>query len=446
MFRKQNETPAKPGLAARKLAVACLVAVLREKRALDDSFNRLALAEPNAGLAERDRAFARAIALTALRRSGQIREVLAHFIARPPAAPKGDLDEILLAASAQLLFLRAAPHAVIDLTVDQIKQDRAAARFSKLANAVLRRLAEDGPALLATQDAARLNTPAWLFASWQAAYGEEIAQRIALAHLNEAPLDLTVKSSPQTWAERLNGVVLAGGTVRLRSEGRIEDLPGFCEGEWWVQDVAAALPARLLGNVRGKAIADLCAAPGGKTAQLAHAGAEVIAVEVSRQRLGRLEDNLKRLRLHANIVVADAATWQPDAPLDGVLLDAPCTATGTIRRNPDIAHLKSPADIETLSGLQFRLIDNAVRMLKPGGILVYCTCSLQPEEGHEQIERLMGAGAPLRVEPIRPEEIGGHGEWLTHEGFLRTLPCHLQLSEPGLSCMDGFFAARLVKI
>ncbi len=307
-------------------------------------------------------------------------------------------------------------------------------------------MAENGPALLAGQDAARLNTPAWLFASWQAAYGEETAQRIALAHLDEAPLDLTVKSSPQAWAERLNGVVLAGGTVRLRGEGRIEDLPGYGEGEWWVQDVAAALPARLLGEVSGKAIADLCAAPGGKTAQLAHAGANVTAVDVSRQRLGRLEENLRRLRLHANIVVADAATWQPDAPLDGVLLDAPCTATGTIRRNPDIAYLKSPADIEALSRVQTRLIENATRMLKPGGVLIYCTCSLQPEEGRTQIDRLMATGAPLRVEPIRPEDIGGHGEWLTHEGFLRTLPCHLQLSEPGLSGMDGFFAARLVKI
>lgn len=421
------------------------MAVLREKRALDDSFDRLARAEPYVGMADRDRAFARAIALTALRRAGQLREVLGHFIARPPAHPKGDLDEILLAAAAQLLFLGAAPHAVIDLTVDQIKQDKAASRFNKLANAVLRRVAAEGSAIVTKQDAARLNTPDWLFASWQAAYGGDVALRIAHAHLDEAPLDITVKSDAEGWAGKLGGVALDTGTVRLKGEGRIENLPGYAEGDWWVQDAAAALPARLFGDVGGKAIADLCAAPGGKTAQLAHAGAYVTALDVSRHRLARLEENLKRLRLNATVVVADAATWQPDTRFDGVLLDAPCSATGTIRRNPDIAHLKSPADIEALGRLQSRLLENAARMLKPGGVLVYCTCSLQPEEGPQQIARLMGTDQAWRVEPIRPDDIAGHPEWLTGDGFLRTLPCHLQLSEPGLSGLDGFFAARLVK-
>jgi 16S rRNA (cytosine967-C5)-methyltransferase len=240
-------------------------------------------------------------------------------------------------------------------------------------------------------------------------------------------------------------VVLPTGSVRVAAKGRIEELDGFADGEWWVQDVAAALPAKLLGKVEGLRVADLCAAPGGKTAQLAAAGAKVTALDVSAKRLERLSANMQRLKLEAETVAADALSWEPSEPFDAVLLDAPCTATGTIRRHPDIPYLKRASDIEELARLQQNMLSNAAAMLKPGGTLIYCTCSLEEEEGAAQVARLLGARSDLRPAPVAPEEIGGRSEWLDSDGALRTLPHYLQLSDPDLSGMDGFYAARLVK-
>ncbi len=218
-------------------------------------------------------------------------------------------------------------------------------------------------------------------------------------------------------------------------------LPGFGEGAWWVQDAAAALPVRLLGDVAGRPVLDLCAAPGGKTAQLASLGARVTALDRSQRRLARLKDNLARLSLSAETRVADAESWRPAAPAPFVLLDAPCTATGAIRRHPDVAHLKTRDHVVRLASLQERLLAAAVHMLGPGGVLVYCTCSLEPQEGEQQVARLLAAGAPVRRRPIEPAEIGGLAECITPDGDLRTLPCHLG-SKGGL---DGFYAARLVR-
>lgn len=449
LFSKRQNPSDKPGMAARRLAAEALKAVLRRKQPFDESFSRASESEVFASLDARDRSFARAIVMAALRRAGQIRALLAQFMQKPPAAPKGALDEILLAAAAQLLFLKAPAHAVIDVTVELVKEDREARRFSRLANAVLRRVAAEGPALIAAQDAERLNTPDWLWKSWLASYGEDNTRRIAAQHMSEPPLDLTVKSDAQGWAAKLGGLVLPSGSVRLAHKGRIEEIEGYEAGEWWVQDAAAALPARLFGPVEGLAIADLCAAPGGKTAQLAAAGAQVTAVDISKSRLKRLEENLARLKLQAEIVEADAGLWRPERFFDGVLLDAPCTATGTMRRNPDIAHLKTPDDVEALVKTQARLIDHAATLLKPGGKLVYCTCSLQPEEGEKQVQAALARQPALSVAPVSGAEIGVHEEWITEGaaggGFLRTLPCFMQLSDPDLSGIDGFFAARLVK-
>jgi 16S rRNA (cytosine967-C5)-methyltransferase len=228
-------------------------------------------------------------------------------------------------------------------------------------------------------------------------------------------------------------------------KGRIEDMPGFSEGEWWVQDVAAALPAKMLGRVAGKRVADLCAAPGGKTAQLLLAGADVVAVDSSTTRLRLLEQNLKRLGLAAETVQADAATWQAEERFDAILLDAPCSSTGTIRRHPDIPYLKSDKDIAELAGLQTRLLDNAVSLLKPGGTLVYSTCSLEPEEGEAQIAALMARNPAICIDPLRPDEPFGDTEWALASGLLRTFPFQFQLDSPEWSGMDGFFAARLTR-
>ena len=233
--------------------------------------------------------------------------------------------------------------------------------------------------------------------------------------------------------------------MRLLPKGRIDALPGFEDGAWWVQDVAASLPARLLGDVRGKRVADLCAAPGGKTAQLALAGASVVAVDSSKTRLSLLADNLKRLGLQAETVVADAATWQPEETFDAVLIDAPCSSTGAIRRHPDIPYVKSAEDIAQLAGLQARLLDNAARLIKRGGKLVYSTCSLEPEEGEAQVAAFLVRNAGFRLQPLEDAELFGQTTRIEPSGCLRTFPYDLKLDSPEWSGMDGFFAARLIR-
>ena len=412
---------------------------------LDDILGRSLERGAMFNLPARDRALTRAIVAASLRRKGQLDPVLGAFLARGLPEKSGTLYPILLSGAAQLIFLDTPPHAAIDLAVTLAQYDPRASRYAKLVNAVLRRVAGEGKAIAAGLDAARVNTPDWLWSRWTSYWGEERARKIAEAHLNEPPLDLTVKREPELWAEKLSGRVLPGGSVRLLPKGRIDALPGFEEGAWWVQDVAASLPARLLGDVRGKRVADLCAAPGGKTAELALAGASVVAVDSSKTRLGLLADNLKRLGLQAETVKADAATWQPGESFDAVLLDAPCSSTGTIRRHPDIPYVKSAEDIAALAPLQGRLVDNAARLVKPGGRLVYSTCSLEPEEGEAQVAALLVRNAGISLQPIEDAELFSQVAWVEPSGCLRTFPYDLKLDSPEWSGMDGFFAARLVK-
>ncbi len=422
------------GTQSRVVALDLLQAVLRRHRPLDQ-----AIAE-HRGLGElpvRDRAFARALVATTLRRLGTIDGLLARLIERPLPARAATVSDLLRLGVCQLLFLRTAAHAAVDSTVALVGR-RGDAGLKGLSNAVLRRVARDGEGLLAELDDAAGDTPEWLFLSWVAAYGAATAAAIAEAHRGDPPLDLTVREDAEGWAARLGGRLLPTGSVRLDSAALIEDLPGFAAGQWWVQDAAAALPARLFGRLEGRRVVDLCAAPGGKTAQLAAAGAEVIAVDRAAARLKRVTDNLARLGLSAATVAADATQWRPPGKADAVLLDAPCSATGTIRRHPDIPWLKAPDDVATLAALQDRLLAAAVEMTAPGGILVYCTCSLQPEEGPERIAALIAKGGVERV-PVAASEIGGLPEMITAAGDLRTLPCHLA-AEGGI---DGFYAARL---
>jgi 16S rRNA (cytosine967-C5)-methyltransferase len=307
---------------------------------------------------------------------------------------------------------------------------------------VLRRMARDGRAALANLDMAALDTPDWLRARWTAAYGRATAHAIAAMHGEEPPLDLTVKQDPDGWAARLRGRVVATGTVRMVAHGPVALLPGYAEGAWWVQDAAAALPVRLFGEVAGRRIADLCAAPGGKTAQLAAAGARVTAVDRSPARLARLADNLARLGLAAETIAADALEWQAE-PFDGVLVDAPCSSTGTIRRHPDIPWLKREADVTAMASVQGRLLDRAVALVRPGGTLVYCTCSLEPEECEAQATRLLERTPGLIRQPLTAADIGGNAEFVTAAGDLRTLPSHWPDPDPRMAGLDGFYAARL---
>jgi len=433
------------GLAPRRVALDLLTRVLRDGRPLSELLDPESAEEGPSWLGDRDRALARMITFTALRRLGQIDATLKRIYRKGIPARAGALKDVLRVGAAQILFLNVPAHAAVDLSVRLADRDRRARHYRALVNAGLRRLAGEGPALIAGQDAARLNTPRWLWRSWVEAYGEETARAIASAHLVEPALDLTVRADAAGWARRLGGIVLPTGSVRLIHKGRIETLEGYDEGAWWVQDAAASLPARLLRNVAGKTVIDLCAAPGGKTAQLAAAGADVVAVEKSPRRARRLEQNLRRLGLAARVVVADAREWQAEQPADAVLLDAPCMASGTLRRHPDAAWIKRSKDLEGLVALQRELLARAVLLVRPGGEIVYCTCSLQPEEGERQIAQLLETGAPVRREAVTADEIGGLTEAVTSSGDLRTLPFMDGNADPGLAGMDGFFAARLVR-
>jgi 16S rRNA (cytosine967-C5)-methyltransferase len=436
-----SETTTTPGLAARRIAVDVVDGVLRNKRPLDE---QLEASNLDSLEDERDRALVRAIVANVIRRLGTLRHLLAGLLERglPDSAPR--VESALLIGAAQILFLDVPNHAAVDLSVRLAQEDRHAKHYAALVNAVLRKVAREGAARLAAIDPIVLDTPEWLMKRWRSRYGDTVAREIAAANAREPALDITAKSELQQWAARLDGRVLPTGSVRLIPHGPVPNLPGFGDGGWWVQDAAAALPARLLGDVRGKTVADLCAAPGGKTAQLAAAGAHVTAVDRSLPRLGRLRDNLARLGLQANVVRADATLWESE-PFDAILLDAPCLATGTIRRHPDIPWLKSEADLAKLTNLQSRLLDRAASLLKPGGALVYCTCSLEPEEGEQAVAALLERNTDLRRHPIMAEEIGGLAELISPEGDLRTLPSQLPDPDPRMAGLDGFYAARIAR-
>jgi 16S rRNA (cytosine967-C5)-methyltransferase len=433
-----------PGLAARRVAADILDEVLRRHRPLDEQFEGAGGNAALAALPERDRALTRALVATVLRRLGTLRHLIGIFLERGPPAQAPRVETALLIGAAQILFLQVPDHAAVDLSVRLARADRNATHFAGLVNAVLRRVAREGAERLAALDTAVLDTPAWLLARWTATYGETTARAVAAANGQEAALDLTVKSNPESWAAQLGGRVLPTGTVRAIAHGTVTALPGFAEGAWWVQDAAAALPARLVGAVSGLRVADLCAAPGGKTAQLTAAGARVTAVDRAPARLTRLRENLNRLSFQAELVCADVEEWQAE-PFDAVLLDAPCSSTGTIRRNPDIPWLKQASDITQLAAFQSRLIDRAVAVTKRGGTLVYCTCSLEPEEGEGIIAALLAREPSVRRAPIAAGEVFGRSELLTEDGDLRTLPWHFPDPDTRYAGIDGFYAARLIK-
>jgi 16S rRNA (cytosine967-C5)-methyltransferase len=434
-----------PGLAARRIAADILDGVLHKRRTLDDQLDGAAAHPGLKTLSDRDRALMRRLVATILRRLGTLGHVLSRLLDRgiPTDAPRA--QSALLIGAAQILWMDVPDHAAVDLSVRLVQSDRRAAKYAGLVNAVLRRCAREGQPLIDEVASQTLDVPPWLMARWIAHYGEATAKEIATAIGHEPSLDLTVKSDAAQWAARLHGETLPTGTVRTLLQGSVTMLPGFAEGQWWVQDAAAALPARLFGDVTDRAIADLCAAPGGKTAQLVQAGAKVTAIDRSPNRVARLRDNFARLGLEAQMVVADATEWPNENQFDGVLVDAPCASTGTIRRHPDVAWLRQELDIGALMALQQRLLQKAVALLKPGGTLVYCTCSLEPEEGEQAVTALLAAEPGMRRAPVGASEVAGLAEILTPDGDLRTLPCHLPHADPRLGGLDGFYAARLVK-
>jgi 16S rRNA (cytosine967-C5)-methyltransferase len=417
-------------LSSRQVALDVLTACLDKGQPLDDALAR----HPGFdSLDPRDRAFVRLLLATTLRRLGEVDTVLGQLIQREnPAA-----TQVLRLGAAQLLFLGTPAHAAVDTSVRLLEQN-GWPHLKGFANAVLRRVAREGVALLGDRDPARLNTPHWLWQSWSASYGEDATRAIAAAHLIEAPLDVTPRSNADFWAGQLQGELLPTGTIRRAGGGHVAELPGFAEGAWWVQDAAAALPVRLLlnalGDVTGRRIADLCAAPGGKTLQLCAAGATVIAVDISARRMARLGENLTRMGFSADLVTADGSKWTPAGKVDAVLLDAPCSGTGTLRRHPDIAWLKDEEDVSRLTLAQDRLLLHALEVLKPGGLLVYAVCSLQEDEGPARVAALIARHRNVKRLAVKPEELPGLEGAITQDGDVRTLPS---------MGVDGFYIARL---
>jgi 16S rRNA (cytosine967-C5)-methyltransferase len=405
----------------RDAAFALLSGVLDHHRTLEESLAGLA------GLDARDRAAGHRLAAACLRRLGSLDAALEPYLIKaPPHAAR----HVLRLGAAGLLLLHTPPHAAVATAV-ALARARGLAPFAGLVNAVLRKLAAE-PAALDGLDGPRLDTPRWLWSAW----GDD-ARAIAEAHQHEAPLDLTLAPGA---APPAGGTALPTGSWRFPAGTRVAELAGYAAGNFWVQDAAAALPARLLAPRPGERVADLCAAPGGKTAQLAASGAQVTAVEQDTRRIGRLRENLSRLRLDVDVVEADATAWRPPAAFDAVLLDAPCSATGTIRRHPDVAHLKRPRDLAALTGRQDRLIDAACAMLRPGGRLVYAVCSLLNDEGAARVTAALDR-LKLRLDPVGHDELPGLAAAVAAPGWVRTTPALW----PELGGLDGFFIARLAK-
>jgi 16S rRNA (cytosine967-C5)-methyltransferase len=440
---REAEAARIPGLPARLAAAAIIADVVQGGHRLDECFSPQAVPNRLSGLEPRDVALARSIATVSLRRLGVIRHVLSELLEKGLPRQAGRLEYTLIAAAAQLLFLDAADHAAVDLAVRSTRLEPKTSAFASLVNGALRTLLRRRDEFLALAASGEFDTPPWLAQRWRKTYGDAAARAISAMHMLEPPLDLSVASDSESWAERIDGVVLPTGSVRLRNRAPIAELPGYAEGEWWVQDAAAALPARLLAAKPDERVLDMCAAPGGKTAQLALARANVVALDRSAERLKLLAANLSRLGLRAHVAVGDATGYQAQ-PFDAILVDAPCSATGTARRHPDVPWTKKPGDIDALAALQAKMLARAALLTKAGGRIVYCTCSLEPEEGEQQIAAFLRRNPDFRREPVTAAD-GVPAEFINREGDLRTLPSMWPNLEPRLAGIDGFFAARLLR-
>lgn len=437
----------RPGLAARVCAQRLLGAVIDTSTSLDGLTDDHHGHPHYRALEPRDRALVRAILSSALRHRQTIEAFIGALLEKPLPANAKSLSHGLHVAATQILFLDIPDHSAVDLGVEAARSDPRNARFASLVNALLRRLSREKSQRLQSFLDKTIDAPAWLIADLQTAYGPEKASKILAMHRIEAPIDFTVKSDPQEWAQKLGGIVLKSGTVRVKNlNGPVPDLPGFQEGKWWIQDVAAALPARCLGDVKGKRVADLCAAPGGKTAMLANLGANVTALDLSASRLKRLHSNMQRLKFTVETHVGSLLSYQPDELFDAILLDAPCSSTGTMRRHPDVAWTKSREDVDKLADLQFTMIKHAATLLKLDGVLLFANCSLLPKEGEELAARVIAEISTLKPDPIQASELDGLENLIDANGWLRSTPADLTLEEPALSGMDGFFAARFRRV
>ena len=420
-------------LASRRLAAFAVKTVMENHQPLE----QVLAGQPSyRDLESRDRAFVRLIAATTFRRMGQIDAALKPFVRERPTK---FVYAALQTASAQILYLGTPAHAAVGETVAMLKSRGSSKGFANMANAVLRKVVDQGPRLAGSQPP-KVNLPGWMRGEWERAYGRQAGRKFSAQLLKDPVLDLSVKSDAAGWAERLDGEVIGARSVRMDKIGDVPALDGFSDGDWWAQDVAATLPVQLLGDVQNLRVLDMCAAPGGKTMQLAAGGAHVTALDKSEGRLERVKQNLERTKLSADIICADALDWEPEtADFDIVLLDAPCSATGTFRRHPDVLYNRSPKDVANLVRLQDKLLAKAAAFVRPGGTLIYCTCSLMPKEGQPRVDRFLQNVPDFRLIPIIKAEGLALPEEAFSGGSLRTLPYYLE-DKGG---MDGFFIARL---
>ena len=428
-----------PGLNVRLCAAKMLHAVVAKNTSLDGLTDAHHGHPQYLELDERDRSLVRAILGTALRNRNTIETALCKLLDRPLPANAVALQQLLHVGAAQILYLDVPDHAAVDIAVTSANIDPRNRKYASLVNAVLRRLTRNKDRAVELEIP---NGPEWYIDGLTATYGKEKAEAILAIQAHEPSIDLTVKSNPAEWAAKLGGTALPNGSVRLGEfEGALTALEGFAEGEWWVQDAAASLPATLLGDIKDKRVADLCAAPGGKTAQLIMAGAQVTAFDINKNRLKRLKTNLDRLQLEAELITANILDYQTDELFDAILLDAPCSSTGTVRRHPDVLWTKTPEDITRLTQVQANLLRHAISLVKPDGIIVFSNCSLNREEGEDMAQAIIAEGV-LKPEPFKPEELKGMEQLIDGQGFLRSTPADLPNPEPKLAGLDGFFAAR----
>ncbi len=430
---KDNKLRDTNGLRSRRAAMEVLEGVLRQDKPLEEAseVSKLFLA-----LSARDRSFTWLLVLSCLRHLGEIDSLINRFLKRPLSEKSYRVKNLLRLGAAQILFVGTPNYAAVNSTVNLAEGNLAG--YRSLINAILRRVVREGREYLKGCDAAYLNTPKWLWDSWSKEYGLKNARNIAEMHGREPPLDITVKES-EIWEDVWEGQRLLGSSMRLYPETSVAEIAGFQDGRWWVQDVAATLPVKMLGEINGEEVIDLCAAPGGKTAQLCDAGAKVFSVDISSRRLKTLKENLDRLSFSSNLICADIRTWKPEDQVNFVLLDAPCTGTGTIRRHPDILHRRTPDQVVRSAQLLDELLANAAAMVKVGGTLVFSTCSLQPQEGPDRVDFFLASNPGFIRAPLG-KKIGSEvGAYPTKVGYLQTLPSCM--ADRG--GMDGFFAARL---
>ncbi len=429
-------------LTGRWAALGFLEKILDDHLPLDQAFDQIC-SQFGDKLSAQDRGFVRHLGTTCLRHLGQLDAMINHCTSKNLTGKQKTVRNILRLGITQLLYMQVPAHAAVNSAVKMTdKQKNNSDRHSKgMVNAILRRIDREREKF-STKFSPNLNIPKWLKENWKDNLGSEAVDKIAVALLDEPPLDFSLKfeSEGAEWAVKLGGKLLPNGSVRVEKAGSVQNLPGYEDGQWWVQDVAASLPAMLLGAKKGDNVLELCAAPGGKTAQTAAKGCRVTAVDQSARRLRRLQENMDRLNLACDVVTSDAAKFTPQKQYDFILLDAPCSSTGTLRRHPDVSRAKGPKDIQALAEIQRRLLDAAVSMMPPSGILIYCVCSLQAQEGREQIKALLDRNGTVKRKGIEVAELSGFENSRLKNGDVQTLPHHIS------GGMDGFFISRLIKV